>query len=756
MFMKILKKTLVYFMVVSFVLFNFFGVVLSAGTTVSRQTSVAEPGSGMAVYLSNIFKKTDEGGIAIGGSDPDAETTRQTKATKATKDSSTAISTSKVFFGGNEYWVVSNEEETGESTNTTNNYLYLLAARPYVSFPFYPDPVESSRQVRTEEQIKPRNSYNYGNKLSSICKYFTDKASTVGPDSENGDVTRPSTEAVPPGYNAADWSGSKLIGDALKSFTGQDLKNFYLDFFKNNRDRDWNLAIDTAVKTNMYPASNDTDLNFTTPSTTTYEGKFWLPSVLKGTNDSYSLSIDPNNDGDFKPDLRANISTENTNLSIPRAYWSSTAGRTRTQSSDRASNHALYNKSAQNPNSIGDVKVGMLQDVFPACRINLADVVYADSLDSDSKVNTENFSIKTPSDGLAELTEDSAENVNKNVVLTVKSEDVTSKTNAIESSLDETGALIITPVTSTLKTNEYLGLIIDSGSKIAFINGNLYKSSDSTKYTIPSEILDKFGENIKIQIHACEDNTNSMYASETGSETRKRDAETYEVDDYKIRYARHLADIELAEDTSIGESSDYAESEESNIDEYTFNKTDPASGVIVKSKGFPSDSLLNVTTATKADQLSEYFEFVKNNIDNPEHVENYTIYSIAVQIKKATTGDSDSIEYENVGNFESTYGEAEVWLPVPEGYTKSNLQARFISTEEDTVKPGTIEKIGDKEYYVFKTTHFSPYGLLDLKDSYYYPQTGQKLIGTYLITATSTLMATLVILTKNRTKKRVF
>ncbi|GMB10608.1 MAG: hypothetical protein NkDv07_0447 [Candidatus Improbicoccus devescovinae] len=155
-------------------------------------------------------------------------------------------------------------------------------------------------------------------------------------------------------------------------------------------------------------------------------------------------------------------------------------------------------------------------------------------------------------------------------------------------------------------------------------------------------------------------------------------------------------------------------------------------------------------------RLSEYFEFVKNNIDNPEHVENYTIYSIAVQIKKATTGDSDSIEYENVGNFESTYGEAEVWLPVPEGYTKSNLQARFISTEEDTVKPGTIEKIGDKEYYVFKTTHFSPYGLLDLKDSYYYPQTGQKLIGTYLITATSTLMATLVILTKNRTKKRVF
>ncbi|GMB10283.1 MAG: hypothetical protein NkDv07_0079 [Candidatus Improbicoccus devescovinae] len=141
---------------------------------------------------------------------------------------------------------------------------------------------------------------------------------------------------------------------------------------------------------------------------------------------------------------------------------------------------------------------------------------------------------------------------------------------------------------------------------------------------------------------------------------------------------------------------------------YSLDLHDEPSDVIVKSKGFPTTSRLQVKTFNETDELEpgSRSEEIKQNIDNPENLDKYTIFDISVITTDAQGNETEILDFES-------YGEAEIWLPIPTDYDTDDLSANFITSDKDTVKPGVIETINDKNYYVFNTSHFSPYGLLD-------------------------------------------
>ncbi|MCL2311199.1 MAG: hypothetical protein FWC41_01730 [Firmicutes bacterium] len=111
---------------------------------------------------------------------------------------------------------------------------------------------------------------------------------------------------------------------------------------------------------------------------------------------------------------------------------------------------------------------------------------------------------------------------------------------------------------------------------------------------------------------------------------------------------------------------------------------------------FPEGSKLEVQTVKKGD---EAFEFLIEHLDSPDKVKKLSAYIIKVLDK-----DGKAIE---------KFSSAEVWLPIPNDMKHENLKVAYVKIGPDKIFKGQIKEYKGNSYYVFETTHFSPYALLD-------------------------------------------
>ncbi|BED92233.1 MAG: hypothetical protein CfP315_0839 [Candidatus Improbicoccus pseudotrichonymphae] len=156
-----------------------------------------------------------------------------------------------------------------------------------------------------------------------------------------------------------------------------------------------------------------------------------------------------------------------------------------------------------------------------------------------------------------------------------------------------------------------------------------------------------------------------------------------------------FGEVEITEDVSevldlLKNNSDNTE----NIN-YTFDQWSNGVRVRATENVFPEGSRL---VAKKAEDNDEWY---KKNIDNFSEVEHFLGYDIKV---------TDPYGKELQPN-----GKVEVWLEIPSHYDSvDQIHVNFVSEGKDEIfNDDKVEQHENKKYYVFQTTHFSPYAIVD-------------------------------------------
>ncbi|MDR1240766.1 MAG: hypothetical protein LBK29_02705 [Oscillospiraceae bacterium] len=637
------------------------------------------------------------------------------------------VETGRIFFGGNQFWVVGVDNYGSDdlNDNDTQPAVYLYASKPYLYYPF---------NLTNFELDSTENLNAYENSLIRQYLKGTGNESRI---LQNGEIT---TVLPNTGYGTISELSVELTqGQALRKYNGTDATTLYNDFFAPEREVDYNAILDTTVKTadisvsklavpagafsetanieNFIDNMNDTKENkpiaeiFDSPNNvevltknfglantdTLSTGKFWLPSANRDFNDpGYFISL-----GSLDTVRNENYN-EMDPLRVPNSYWSCKKTDSNEYSSlygegcwlrsydlfgNNTPSAALQEESSKSSVLTSNCDNGYAWPeyvttalgVAPALRLGLNSVVFVEPEEKNMILFEKNKGkvFKAGSDY------DYKNATNKNLVLTLNDKERKSIQSSvlISKPIKFNGNGILSfEIAGNLAENEYVAIILDDGKKTAFVvPAKNEENSDASAYSyensqsgINYSVLTDFKEGSDVKILICKDNLIGNYCKEDDTADTEHCADAcLSTENYKIRYA-------------------------SEIDESGFDEWDNGVRVRAEKNVFPQESSLKVEVLN---DNSESFEIVKQNIDNPQEVEHFTSYKIAVI----------DPEGEKIENFNS----AEVWLPI-EGYMdEEDLEARFVTESKDEVKNGSIKSFGDKKYYVFETNHFSHYVLID-------------------------------------------